>query len=157
MLQPCLVLVVRVLDVLRQPVLGPVDLFTTNRHLLVLKNDPESIMLHPVVYTVVALHSAEVALFIQKVLLHVVLQSLQQDWVIGVLGHMEDVLKEYSDVGLRNLMFEVALITKVCVLDVLGSQLVPKLINSSSAGTFTLLITARKASCLFMCWYLIKN
>ena len=41
MLQPGLVLVVCVLDVLDEPVLGPVDLVAADRHLQVLQHHPE--------------------------------------------------------------------------------------------------------------------
>ena len=85
---------VGVLDVLSQPVLGPVDLLTTHRNSKVLKDYPESIVLGPVVHTVEVLHGTEVSLLIKKVLLDVFLQLLQLGAVLWVLGHRQDVSKQ---------------------------------------------------------------
>ena len=44
---------ISVLYVLCQPVLGPVDLFTTNRNVEIIKDHPELVVLHLVVNTVI--------------------------------------------------------------------------------------------------------
>merc|ERR1719300_1258415 len=94
-LQPRLVLVVSVLDMLGQPVLSPVDLLTANRHLQVLEHHPELVVLCLVVDAVVVLNTAEPLLLKVKVLLHVVLQHLERCSVIRVLRNCEDVGEEH--------------------------------------------------------------
>jgi len=135
-LQPCLVLVVSVLDVLRQPVLGPVDLLAANRDLQVLQHHPELVVFGLVVHTVVVLDIAEPLLLKVKVLLHVVLQHLELSGVLRLLGNCKDVGKQHivflvepavvnlerliPHVGLRGLVLQCSLVAKVGVLDVLG-------------------------------------
>ena len=67
-------LVVRVLDVLCQPVLGPVDLLAVNRGLQVLQDHKELVVLHLVVHTVEVGYNTESVLLIVKMVLHLLLQ-----------------------------------------------------------------------------------
>ena len=117
----------RVLDVLSQPVLGPVDLLTADGHLLVLKDNPELVVLHLVSHTGKVGDGTEALLLVLEVQVHVVLQVLQLGGIVRVLRDGEDVGKEdvvllidpavvrgkrlVPDIRLRHLMLEVALVT----------------------------------------------
>ena len=67
---PGLVLVVRVLDVLRQPVLGPVDLLAVDRGGEAVQDNSEPVVLHLVVDTVKVGDGAEPLLLVCEVRLH---------------------------------------------------------------------------------------
>ena len=84
---------VSVLDVLGQPVLGPVDLFTTNRNMEIIKDDPELVVLHLVVNTVVSRHSTVPLLLILEVLPHSLLEYSQVVSILRVLRHSKDLGK----------------------------------------------------------------
>ena len=117
----------RVLDVLSQPVLRPVDLLTADGHLLVLKDNPELVVLHLVSHTGKVGDGTEALLLVLEVQVHVVLQVLQLGGIVRVLRDGEDVGKEdvvllidpgvvrgkriVPDIRLRHLMLEVALVT----------------------------------------------
>ena len=117
----------RVLDVLSEPVLGPIDLLTADRHLLVLKDNPELVVLHLVSHTGKVGDGAEALLLVLEVQVHVVLQVLQLGGIVGVLRDGEDIGKEdvvllvepavvrgkrlVPDIRLWHLMLEVALVT----------------------------------------------
>ena len=134
-IEPLLVLVVGVLNVLRQPVLGPVDRLTVDGGLHVVEDDKELVMLHLVVDTVEELNIAESGLLKVEVELHVLLHLVKTLLAIRVLGDLEDVGEEHvvltvdtgvvsgeggvPDVGLRHLVLQVSLVAKVGVLDVL--------------------------------------
>ena len=92
--ESCLVSMVSVLDVLGQPVLGPVDLFTTNRDLEIIKDDPELVVLHLVVNTVVSRHSAVSLLLVLEVVPHSLLEYSQVVSILRVLRHSKDLGKE---------------------------------------------------------------
>ena len=77
---------VGVLDVLRQPVLSPVDFLTAHWHFQVLQHHPELGVLGLVVHAVVVLHVGESLLLEVEVLHHVVLQHLQLVSVSSKLG-----------------------------------------------------------------------
>ena len=126
---------VSVLDVLRQPVLGPVDGLTVDGCLHVVEDDKELVMLHLVINTVEVLNVAESGLLIVKVELHVLLHLVKNFLALGVLRDLKDVGKEdvvltvdsgivsgeglVPDVGLRYLMLQMSLVAEVSVLDVL--------------------------------------
>ena len=117
----------RVLDVLSQPVLRPVDLLTADGHLLVLEDNPELVVLHLVSHTGKVGDGAEALLLVLEVQVHVVLQVLQLGGIVRVLRDGEDVGEEdvvllvepavvrgkrlVPDIRLRHLMLEVALVT----------------------------------------------
>ena len=84
---------VSVLDVLGKPVLGPVDLFTINRNLDILKDDPELVVLHLVVNTVVSRHSTVPLLLILEVVPHSLLEDSQIISILRVLRHGKDLGK----------------------------------------------------------------
>jgi len=141
--QPLLVSMVGVLDVLCQPVLGPVDLLTVNRHLQILQDDPELVVLHLVVNTVVAWDSTEPLLLIIKVQPHVLLESIKVGSTVWVLGHFKDISKEdivlliqsfvisgkacIPNIWLRNIMLKMSPVTKVSVLNVLDKPILSPL------------------------------
>ena len=85
---------IRVLDVLSEPVLCPVDLFTADGCLLILQYHPELVVFHQMVHTVVGGNFTEPLLFEVEVKPHVVLESLQKAFVSWVLGHSQDVCEE---------------------------------------------------------------
>ena len=62
---------IRVLDVLGQPVLGPVDGLAVDGGLHVVQEHEELVVLHLVVHTVVVLDGAESLLLVVKMKLHV--------------------------------------------------------------------------------------
>jgi len=134
--EPLLVLVVSVLDVLCQPVLGPVDFFTSNWNLLLFKDDPELVMLHLVVNTVEVGNFTELSFFIDKVLLQKSLQVFKNGSIIRVLGNSKDLLEEnimlsinlrivsgkglIPDIWFRNRVSKFSSVAKVSVHDVLS-------------------------------------
>jgi len=89
-----LVLMVSVLDVLSQPVLGPVDLLASNRDLLLFKDDKELVVLHLVLNTAVVGNLTELAFLIVKVFLQQSLQVFQDSGILRVLGDSKDLLEE---------------------------------------------------------------
>ena len=90
---------VSVLDVLGQPVLGPVDLFTINRNLDILKDDPELVVLHLVVNTVVPRNSAEPLLLILEVVPNSLLKCGQVVCILRLLRYSQNFGKK--DIMLR--------------------------------------------------------
>ena len=134
--EPAPVLVISVLDVLGEPVLGPVDLLTAHRHLLILEHNVEPVVLHLVFNTGVALHVTESAFFIVKVLIEQSLQVSKDCSVFRVLGYSKDLLEEnimfiiklfvvnskgvVPDIGFRNRVGKLSLVAKVGVLDMLN-------------------------------------
>ena len=76
---------VGVLDVLRQPVLGPVDGLTVDGGLHVIKDDPKLVMLHLVIDTVEELNITNPALFKVEVELHVLLHLVKDLLAVWVL------------------------------------------------------------------------
>merc|ERR1719452_169346 len=141
--QSCFVLVISVLDVLGQPVLGPVDLLTTNRSLEIIKDDPELVMLHLVVDTVVMGYSAVSLLFILKVIPHSLLQSCKVVSIFRVLGNSQDLGKEdivltikpgvisckgsIPNIWLRHFMFQMSLVSKVSIFNMLRKPILSPL------------------------------
>ena len=89
-----LVLMVSVLDVLSQPVLGPVDGLTVDGCSHVVQEDKELVVLHLVVNTVEVLHSTESSLLKVKMQLHVFLQFVQGSLTVRDLGDLKDVGEE---------------------------------------------------------------
>ena len=89
-----LVLVVSVLDVLRQPVLGPVDGLTVDGGLHVVQEDKELVVLHLVIHTVEVLDSTESLLLIVKMKLHVGFESVQNLLIIRIERNIKDVGKK---------------------------------------------------------------
>ena len=89
-----LVLMVSVLDVLSQPVLGPVDGLTVDGSSHVVQEDKELVVLHLVVNTVEVLHSTESSLLKVKMQLHVFLQFVQGSLTVRDLGDLKDVGEE---------------------------------------------------------------
>ena len=85
---------VSVLDVLGQPVLGPVDLLTVNWNLEIIQDNPELVVLHLVINTVVAWNRAESLLLVIKVFSHGVLHCCQFLSVIRCLGYSKDLGKQ---------------------------------------------------------------
>merc|ERR1719452_342210 len=141
--QSCFVLVVSVLDVLGQPVLGPVDLLTVDRNLEVFKDDPELVMLHLVVDTVVVGHSAVPLLLILEVIPHSLLQSGKVVSIFRLLGNSQDLGKEnimlpikpgvisckgsIPNIRLRHFMLQMSLVAKVSILNVLSKPILSPL------------------------------
>ena len=126
---------VGVLDVLCQPVLGPVDGLTVDGCLHVIEDDEELVMLHLVINTVEKLNVAEPRLLKVEVELHVLPHDVEGLLALGMLRDGEDVGEEdvmlsinpgvicgkggIPDIGLGNLVLKVPLVSKVCVLDML--------------------------------------
>ena len=79
---------VGVLDVLRQPVLGPVDGLTVDGGLHVIEDDPELIMLHLVIDTVEELNIAEPAFLKVEVELQILLHLVEAFLALGVLRNL---------------------------------------------------------------------
>merc|ERR1719508_264093 len=127
---------IRVLDMLREPVLDPVNHLAVNGHLGDLHDDPELVMFHLVVVAVVAWNCAEARFLKTKMKLHVFLQLFQGSGIFGMLGYLEDVLEQdvmlrieptvvhgecfIPDIWLGNLVEEVTFESEIGVLDVLG-------------------------------------
>merc|ERR1719318_491038 len=95
--ESCLVSMVSVLDVLGQPVLGPVNLFTTNRNSEILKYDPELVVLHLVVNTVEPGNCTKSLLLILKVVPDSLLEYSE---VVSILW----ILRDRKDLGKQNIM-----------------------------------------------------
>ena len=85
---------VSVLDVLRQPVLGPVDGLAVDRGLHVVQEDKELVVLHLVVHTVEVLDGTESLFLIVKVKLHVGFQNVQSFLIFRVDGNLKDIGKK---------------------------------------------------------------
>ena len=85
---------IRVLDVLGQPVLGPVDGLAVDGGLHVVQEHEELVVLHFVVHTVVVLDGAESLLLVVKMKLHVGFQSVQSFLIIRVDGNRKNVCKK---------------------------------------------------------------
>ena len=92
--ESCLVPVVSVLNVLGKPVLGPIDLLTTHRNMEVIQDDPELVVLHLVVNTVVPGHRAVPLLLILEVVPHSLLEFGQVVCILRVLRHSKDLGKQ---------------------------------------------------------------
>merc|ERR1719402_971692 len=92
---------IRVLDMLRKPVLDPVDHFAVNGHLGDLHDHPELVMFHLVVVAVVAWNCAEARFLKTKMKLHVFLQLFQGGRIFGMLGYLEDVLEQDVVLGIK--------------------------------------------------------
>ena len=86
---------VSILDVLGQPVLGPINFLTTNRDLEIIQDDPELVMLHLVVHTVVLVHGAVSLLLILEVIPHSLLQCSQEVSIFWVLRYGKDLGKQH--------------------------------------------------------------
>ena len=85
---------VSVLDVLCQPVLGPVNGLTVDGSSHVVQEDKELVVLHLVVNTVEVLHCTESSLFKVKMKFHVFFQFVQSSLAVRDLGHLKDVGKQ---------------------------------------------------------------
>ena len=126
---------VGVLDVLGEPLLGPVELLTAHWHLHLLKEDPELVVLQLVLGAGKVGDLAELALLIVKVVPVQLLQLSQLVGVIRSMGELQGLLEEDSvlsinlrvvggkglipDIGLGDSVGKFASVTKVSVLDVL--------------------------------------
>merc|ERR1719508_471836 len=127
---------IRVFDMLCEPVLDPIDHLTVNGHLGDLHDHPELVMFHLVVVAVVAWNCAEARFLKTKMKLHVFLQLFQGSGIFGMLGYLEDVLEQdvmlrieptvvhgecfVPDIWLWNLVEEITFEAEIGVLDVLG-------------------------------------
>merc|ERR1719508_594643 len=141
--QSCLILVVGVLYVLGKPVLRPVDLLTSNWNLEVIQDDPELLVLHLVVHTVVLGHSTVPLLLILEVVPHSLLEDGQVVCIFRMLRHSQDLGKQnimllikpvvisrktlIPYIGLRHFMLQMSLVAKVCVLEVLSKPILSPL------------------------------
>ena len=127
---------VSILDVLCQPVLGPVDLLTTHRYLLLLKDDIELVVLHLVLNTGIVGNLTEFALFIIEMLLQKSLQIFKDSSIIRMLRYSKDLLEEdimfsinlrivsgkgfIPNIRFRHWMGQLSSVSKVSVHDVLS-------------------------------------
>ena len=85
---------VGVLYVLGKPVLRPVDLLTSNWNLEVIQDDPELVVLHLVVHTVVLGHSTVPLLLILEVVPHSLLEDGQVVCIFRMLRHSKNLGKQ---------------------------------------------------------------
>ena len=94
-IEPGLVTMVSVLDVLGQPILGPVDFLTTNSDLEIIQDYPELVMLHLVVHTVVLVQGAVSLLIVLDVIPHSLLECGQEVGIFWVLRYGKDLGKQH--------------------------------------------------------------
>ena len=97
---------VGVLDVLGQPVLGPVDLLATHRNLEVIQDHPELVVLHLVVHAVVLRHSAVPLLFVLEVVPHSLLKDGQVVCILRVLRHSRDLGEQNIMLLIKSVVLE---------------------------------------------------
>merc|ERR1712142_1155541 len=137
------VLVVSVLDMLCQPVLSPVNLFTANWYLEVLESNKELVMLHLVINAVIAGNLTELALFILKVLFWQGFQLGKYFRIFGMLGYSKNILKKNSvliinllivsckgfipNIRIWHCMFQLSSVFKISVLDMLSQPVLGNL------------------------------
>merc|ERR1719369_2014903 len=126
---------ISVLDVLCKPVFSPIDLFTVNWSLKIIKNNPELVMLHLVVDTSVALNSTVSLFLILEVIPHSFFQFCKLASIFRMLRYSQNLTKEYvmfivkpgvisskgfiPHIRLWDWMLKVPLVSKISVFDVL--------------------------------------